>query len=531
MTEPKRNPAEDVSPDSGPDVTESDVSPDERSPRGARRAAVVALRVVRGTVGVWAAVAVILIVGLVPLPTVAIEPPSVEVVPAPADEVRVCAGALLRLGDATGQDAGTGVALGAPSVRSGSVGGTVQSGVLEATDAGTGGTSAAPAVLQLTPEPGATLSAAQSQVVDEEGFTGYAAAACAEPSGSVWLVGGATTIGRTTLLTLANPTEVDATVSLTIYGENGSVTAPGMSGINVAAGSQRVLSLAGFAPELLSPVVHVESRGGRVAAWLQQSITRILDPGGIDLVGESAAPDVHQVIPGVRILDAVGVSRTLGREDYADLIAAVRLAVPGDVDATVTVSVLPEDPALSGASFEIQVSAGTVVDVALDAGVQAEGGGVALADGLYTVTVDADQPVVAGVRVSTAQEPAAPVGQLSPFAPPIPPTTDFAWLSAAPALRGDTLFTVAPGADPRVTVVNSSASELEVLLEAQGGADVSIVVPAHGSASAGVEPGLSYLLPGNENLRAAVSFAAIGRLGGYPIVSGRPGSGPIVILP
>ena len=28
-----------------------------------------------------------------------------------------------------------------------------------------------------------------------------------------------------------------------------------------------------------------------------------------------------------------------------------------------------------------------------------------------------------------------------------------------------------------------------------------------------------------------VTYAAIGRLGGYPIVSSRPGSGPIVVLP
>jgi hypothetical protein len=527
MTDPK--PASDE-PEVVPDA-ESDLAIDDESPRGARRAALVALRLVRGTVGVWAAVAVILIVGLVPLPTVALAPPSVEVVPEPADEVRICAGGLLRLGDETGQDAGTGVALGAPSVRSGAVGGTVTTEVLATTDAGTGGTPAAPAIFQLTPEPDATLSAAQSQVVDTEGFSGYAAAACAEPSGSVWLVGGATTIGRTTLLTLANPTEVDATVSLTIYGENGAVTAPGLSGINVAAGSQRVLSLAGFAPELLSPVIHVQSRGGRVAAWLQQSITRILDPGGIELIGESAAPDIEQVIPGVRILDSVGVSRTLGREDYADLIAAVRLAVPGDENATVTVSVVPEDPALAGASFEIEVNAGSVLDVPLDSGVQAEGGGVALADGLYTVTVESDQPVVAGVRVSTAEEPATPVGQLSPFAPPLPPTTDFAWVSAAPALRGDTLFTVAPGADPRVTVVNTSESEIQLTLAAEGGADVSLVVPAHGSASAEVEPGISYLLPGSKDLRAGVSYATVGRLGAYPVVSGRPGSGPIVVLP
>src|SRR5205085_1044033 len=144
----------------------------------------------RGTVAVWAAVVIILIVGFVPLPTVAITPPSVVVEPIPADEVRLCAGAALRLGDASGQNAGSAIALGEPSVRSGSVGAELRPAALPTTDAGTGGTSAAPQLFVLTPAPDATLAAAQSQVVDQEGFSGFAATACAEPSGSVWLVGG-----------------------------------------------------------------------------------------------------------------------------------------------------------------------------------------------------------------------------------------------------------------------------------------------------------------------------------------------------
>jgi hypothetical protein len=509
------------------DESTADASGDGR----ARRAGVIALRVARGTVGVWVAIAVILIVGLVPLPTVAITAPAVEVVPVQVDQLRLCAGAALRLGDVTGQDAGTAAPLGVPSVRSGVTGGQVSESVLASSDAGTGGTAAAPALFRLAPAESAALAAAQSQVVDAEGFTGLAATGCAEPNASIWLVGGATTVGRTTLLTIGNPSEVDATVAITIFSEEGVVRAPGMAGIHVAAGSQRVLSLAGYAPDLASPIVHVESRGGRVAAWLQQTVTRVLDPGGVDLIGESTEPALSQVVPGVRILDAIGVSRTLGRQDYADLVPVVRLGVPGDDDATVTVNVIPDDPSLTGTSFEIEVAGGTVADIPLDAGAHTESSEVGLADGMYTVRVEADRPVLAAVRVSTAEEPSVPVAQASPFVPPAAPETDFAWLPSAPELTAGTMVAVPPGSNPRFTVVNPESSEIEVLLVAQGGADVSIVVPANGTATVDVEPGTSYLIDGPEGLRASVTFAAVGRLAGFSVVSPLPGSRPIVIRP
>ena len=504
----------------------SESTADEAGTTGgrAKRAAIVAVRVVRGTVAVWVAVAVILIVGLVPLPTVAITPPSVEVVPVPADQLRLCAGSLMRLGDETGQDAGTAEPLGSPSVRVGSIDGTADRSTLESES------SADPTLFRLEPSQNSRLSAAQSQLINDQGFTGLAGTACAEPSGSIWLVGGATTVGRTTLLTLGNPTEVDAMVTLTIHGEEGAVQAPGMTGINVPAGSQRVLSLAGFAPDVAAPIVHVEARGGRVTAWLQQSTTRVLDPGGVDLVGESVAPAETQVIPGIRVIDAVAASRIVGREDYGDLAPTVRIAVPGDESTVATVSVTPDDPALTGTSFEIQVAAGAVVDVPIDAGSEAPEGEPALADGGYTVTVTADEPVLAGVRVSTAQEsPAA--RNASPFAPPIPPVTDFAWLAAAPALSGDTLVTIAPGPAPRLTAVNPTDAPVELLLAAQGGADIRLTVPAGASASVDVVPDVSYLLTGAEGLHATVSYAAVGQLAGYPVVSARPGSHPIVVHP
>ena len=69
------------------------------------------------------------------------------------------------------------------------------------------------------------------------GLAGLAATACAEPTSSTWLVGGAATVGRTTLLLIANPTAVAAEVSIRMWGESGAITAPGMAGIDVGPAS------------------------------------------------------------------------------------------------------------------------------------------------------------------------------------------------------------------------------------------------------------------------------------------------------
>ena len=103
-----------------------------------------------------------------------------------------------------------------------------------------------------------------------------------------------------------------------------------MNGIDVPAGAQRVLSLAGFAPGLVSPVVHVEARGGQVIAFLQQSIVRGLDAVGVDLVDAAPDPATDLTFPGVRVFDSVGVNRALSLDDWDDVAPIVRIAEPGD---------------------------------------------------------------------------------------------------------------------------------------------------------------------------------------------------------
>jgi len=504
--------------------------PAERTAR-AQRAALVGLRVVAGTVGIVAAVAVIAATGLLPLPSHRISVPTVAVTPEPADQVRVCPGALLRLGDEAGQNANSASSLGAPKVTSVGIGAELVSRPLDLSDADTGGGSSAPDELTIPPAAGATLAGAQSQVANASDYTGFAAASCAEPSGSIWLVGGSTAVGRSTLLTLANPSAVDATVAITILSSSGPVSAPGMSGIVVKAGAQRVIPLAGYAPDVKTPVVHVVARGGQVVAALQQSIVRGLDPGGIDLVEAAAAPEKHLVIPGVRVVNAIGVNKTLALADWDDVVAAVRVAVPGLRAAKVRVSLMPEVAKLDGLSFEMDVSAGQVSELGLDSAGGTDSGAVAIPDGMYTVVIEADQPVVAGVRVSTAVDPAAtdPTATVSDTtAPP----SDFAWFGASPILTGDTAVAVASGPAPMLSAMNPTTASVTVILESQAdGKTLSLVIPPGGSASMAVEPGTVYLLKHATGLLAAVSYAGKAQLAHYAVSSAGPVSGPILVRP
>lgn len=501
----------------------------------AERGLVIGARIAGGTVAAAVAAVAILVIGLVPLPTTASAPRAVTVEPALADLLRVCPGSALRLGDASGGATDTAFALGSPAISGDVVDGELERTRLASADAAADAT-AAPEVIRVPASDvpasdGALVGGAQLQDVDAPDFRGLVAASCSEPSGSIWLVGGAMTVGRTTLLMLANPTAVAAQVSLEIFGEDGPISAPGMTGIEVPAGGQQVVSLAGFAPGVAFPVVHVTARGGRVTADLQQSIVRGLDAVGVELIGAGSEPAPALVVPGVRIVDSVGTSRASAFGDWTDVTPAVRVAVPGDRDGTVTVRVVPESADTAGTSFELIVAAGTVAEVALDAGDQEGARAHGLEDGSYTVFVDADVPVVAAVRASAAVDigdEAAAEPDASLDAPP----SDLAWFAAAPALTGSVVVVVPDGPAPMMSLVNPTGADVEVEVAslATGVESLVVSVPAGAATTVALAPG-SYRLSGVGDLSVGVSFADVGMLAAFVISPARPVAGPIVIYP
>ncbi len=474
-----------------------------------RRRMLVGARAVAGGTALLVATVVAVVVAVVPVEPAGLTAPRTTVTPDPAPLVRVCPGSVLRFGDEAGQDAESAVAVGRSTVRSGAVGAAAE--VPRVSTAPLADAVTDSSVLTADPADEALLVGAQAQVVRSDGLSGLAAATCREASGSSWLIGGATTTGRTTLISLSNPTEVQASVALRIWTETGAVSAPGLAGIEVPPGSQRILSLAGFVQDAVAPVVQVTSRGGQVVATLQQSTIRQLDPGGVDLVGEAAPPAVSTTIPGIRVVTGVPTAQLLSREGYQDLQTVIRLLAPGDAAATARVEITPE---AGGEPLSL--------DVPLEPGLVAELPIEELPDGVYTARVEADQPVAAAVRAATAQ----PLAGVDPLEAPV---SDFAWFSAVSPLT-DRAAVIAPqGAEGTLHLANPDAEERTVVLATAGAEPRSLLVPASGSLSLAVPADPVLDLQGAEGLTASVSVVGAGRLASVPVVSPRPVSSPIVL--
>lgn len=222
-------------------------------------------------------------------------------------------------------------------------------------------------------------SAALASLTTAGDLRGLAAATCATPSTSHWLVGGSSEVGASALLAVQNPSSRPASVALEVYGPSGRVAVGGQSAFTVAPGEQVVSRLDSLAPEQRRLAVHVRATGARVTTSLQSQAIDGLVPAGTDLVEPGAGPAGTLAVSGV-------VSRG---EDTDDEHAASMWLLAPDGSGTADVRVYGPDGrvTLRGAE-EVALTAGDVVGVPL--------GG--LEPGAYTVVVDADVPVVGAAR-------------------------------------------------------------------------------------------------------------------------------------
>ncbi len=446
-----------------------------------------------------AAASALIAATLLPLPSVAQEPAELDVAPVPTTQQLVCPGPLLRLSDQSGQDASATLALGQTELRSATSASELEQTAL--------GEQAHATVLTAPPESGSDdaplVAGLESQSVADGDYAGYSAAPCTPPSSESWLVGGATGLGRTTLLVLDNPTEVTASVTLEFYGDQGPVSAPGTGGILVPSGERRVFALAAFVPEIAAPVVHVLSRGGLVSASLQQSVVRGLEPGGTDIVPPTAAPAARVELPGIRITDPDAIGERIGAEGYEDLQTVVRVLAPGNAAVPVRVQVVPQDPEVDGAEFELVLEPGEVSELPLDE----------LVRGSYLVRLEADAPVVAAARVSQVE------GDYP----------ELAWVTATAPLADTALVPVAPGATPRLHVANPGSEEATALLVDAEGEERELSVPAGGSITLPVDEG-EHRLENAAGLRAVVTYAGEGARAAAAVQPPAPTSGAVTIV-
>ena len=471
------------------------------SDRRVFRWATTSTRLLAGTAVSAAAVVAVVTAVSVPWPTLTREPVNIAAMPAPATSVAACDGGLLTIGRDVTDVESLSVAM-PQQVTSGVSEGAQppQQAVLESPGVPGG---EGPSVFSAPPEgrERVDVAATGSATVGAEDLAGYAASACRPPLLESWLVGGSATTGAADLVLLSNPGVVPATVQLTVFGAEGEQTPPGGTDVVIAAGTQRVVPLAGLVIGEESPVVRVTAVGAPVHASLQASITRTLTPGGVDQVGGLGEPQALQTITGIAVTSAPGA------EGASETPTVLRVLSPA-VDATARITVTAagrDDPALE--PEEVPLTAGQPVEVEL--------GGLAV--GTYTVDVDADSPVVAAVWQTTGFEEG----------------DDFAWYTPSPPISVPSLFAVPTGPPPALTLVNQGDAAAEVSLSsADGSYRLELAVPAGGSMTARLSPRTVYLLdPGGSEIRAGLSLTGNGALAGVPVWPADAASPEIVVYP
>lgn len=452
-------------------------APSPRAPRG-RSLLIAGGRASLALIATVAAAALAAGVLLVPGPSLAPVVPAVAVTPDRSDQSLVCAGGALGL--TRGADPQVTVVADPRRLSSGA--GLVERGLTSA-DVLDGGAT----VVTLPREaPGEALAAAESVLAGTADVSGLAAAECLTPGRTAWLVGGATTVGRTTWIVLSNTDDVDAAVDLRLWGDAGPLEAPGTSGLIVAAGTQRVVPLAGLAVDEPSPVVQVTSTGGSVAATLQTSIVRGLTPSGISIVTPLSAPAERHVIPALPVIAGELALERSTADGGVDGLPALRMLTPGDEPAQVTVTLVPA-PGGTGLVTETTLEPGIVLDLPF----------TELADGEYGVVIESTQPVVVAGRTSTAGIDAA----------------DVEWFTPSPEIAADVEALVA------VAPLTEGQSALLHLLAPAGGAEVTVdglpmTVPAGGVIAVPSASGAGVRIRSTAIVHASLTYRGDGLLAG-----------------
>jgi hypothetical protein len=313
---------------------------------------------------------------------------------------------------------------------------------------------------------------------------GLASQTCPEPGTEFWFLGTSADIDRDAELYLVNPESAPAQLDIDLYSEAGPITSGTISafrGLVIEAGTARTpISLATLVDKAnkkpwSTVAVHVSVRVGRIAAGLLDAQQRDGVGAGIDWIAPMDRPVTSAVIPGI---PGGKGERSLYLFTPEQGGALVRLSLAGP-NGTFT-------PATEKGSIDsIAVDGGKVVKVDLADAAQRED---------FSVIVQADEPVLAAVRVATASD-KVDYGYV-PMAEPLTGPSVAADVRAADGYASTLLFT-APTGDAKATltllakgkapkelrdVAVREGTTVEVSLKGIGRAAAVVVTPQPGSA-------------------------------------------------
>ena len=418
---------------------------------------------------------------------------ALEVLPLEPDRVLVCMGPAIAF---SGQDSSP-VGYGAPTdVVAGSAVETSRIAQTDLEDAFSleNAVVPTPQTILTQPSDAGVLAGASYQQLDNVNVRGLALQECQEPRAETWLVGGDTTTGRQGVLSLSNPGGVAATVNVDVWGQSGPISSPLGQGILVQPGAQRVITLAGLAPNEARPVLRVSSAGTGIVAALHTSIVRGLDADGLSVITGQAPPSEMRVIPGLYGPPSEIIGPISGKEGFTDVGGALRVLSP-DGPASVTITVVR--PGQSDITTRLELDAGQVGDLSLDE----------LGSGDYGLVLESSSPIVAGVRNSVGTD----------------VRTDTSWVGSAYAIEGDTSIAVPAVGEIRLSVINPGSPEAQISLDGRPSS-----VPAGGILARPLGGG-SFSFSSDGPVYAVVSFRGESVLGNLQVLPAPRPQDPVVM--
>ncbi len=290
------------------------------------------------------------------------------------------------------------------------------------------------------------LTGVQLDSVSSPQVAGLLGSVCQRPQSEFWIVGGDTTTGREALLILVNSANIDATVELDLIGSGGALSAPGLTGISVAAHKVAVIPIASISPKNATFSVHVKSHGAALAGWIQQRTVRGLTAAGADFIAPTSMPATTLVIPGFFVRGSKDAAKLqASSKEFGDITNMVRLTNPGDVATTAVVQVIGANAKTFGTVLQVNVAAHSTTDV--------EVGG--LADGDYSIFISSAAPLIGAAKLNRTSLSAKQ-------------KTDFAWLPAVDADSGNRTVVTPKAGISKLSIANPSKQIAEVVLRGGG---------------------------------------------------------------
>lgn len=440
-----------------------------------------AARAVAGLVVVAAAAFGVLALDGAQLPAFERTPPSVQV-DTTQDTTRtlVCAGSFAVLG-ADGERPDAAIPTGSPTLAV--AGAPADTQRLERPEGGDG----LPAVLSAPT--GDPLAAAQLQSVSEESARGVAASSCNPPANEQWLLGGNTTKGVSTTLSLGNPGLVPATASVTVYNESGVVGDVQSTALRVPPGSEITVPINGYAPDLERLAVHVTSTGAAVTATLGVGHVIGLDPFAATTVTSQTEARTTLVVPGVSNVNPVdrGPNDSGDGDDFRVL---VRVLAPGSDNGNARVFAVDAKGARTDLGA-IAIASGAVAELQVPEWPKQAN----------AVVIESDVPVIGGVLGS------ADNGKLH----------DYGWFAPAPEIEAGVPTAAAVVEGGKLVIENPGEGVATVELAGGKGKPRTVKIPA-GAAVVASAPASDTTLLSDAPVHAGVRYLGSGAIDGYPVM-------------